>query len=219
MSRHKPGGLIQRELEPRRKLHGTEHAQAVVAERGRIDHAEKPSFDVAAAVAWIEIFLRQWIPGDRVDREVAPPHGFVQLHGGIAGDVEAAVPTARLGFPPRQRDVDIAGLVDLKAFADGLHAAKGFEEAPESIGRNAEDLDVDIFGNIVGVFSECHDPIAHPAAHNQRAAAGFAHRLGDAVSMMQGGPFRARRKRRVRSTRPTHLWSPDRTRPACDRTF
>ena len=153
MSRHNRAcGLVERELEARRKLDGAQHAQAVVAERGRIDHAEKPAFDVAAAVAGIEIFLRQRIPGDRVDREVAPPHGFVERHRGIARDVEAAVSAARLRFAPRQRDVDVAGLVDLKAFADGLDAAERFEEAPQSIGRHAEDFDVDIFGNMSACF-------------------------------------------------------------------
>ena len=71
---------VEREIEPRRKLDGAQHTQAVVAERGRIDHAEQTAGDVAAAVARIEILTGQRIPGDRVDREVAPPHRFVKRH-------------------------------------------------------------------------------------------------------------------------------------------
>ncbi len=72
--------VVERELESRGELHGAQHSQAVVAERRRIDDAEKPPLDVPAAVAGVEVFARQRIPRDRVDREVAPPHGLGQLH-------------------------------------------------------------------------------------------------------------------------------------------
>ena len=49
------GHVVERELEPRRELHGAQHSQAVVAERRRIDHAEKPPLDVPAAVAGIQV--------------------------------------------------------------------------------------------------------------------------------------------------------------------
>ena len=95
---------------------------------------------------------------------------------GIAGDVEAAVAAAGLRFAPRQRDVDVADLVDLKAFADGFDAAEGFEQRAQAIGRHAEDLEVDVFRAHAAAE---HQPIAHPAADDERAAAGVANGGGD----------------------------------------
>ena len=59
---------------------------------------------------------------------VAPSHRLDQIHCGIAGDVEAAVPASGLRLAPRQRHVDVAQFVDLKAFADRFDAAERFEE-------------------------------------------------------------------------------------------
>ena len=105
--------------------------------------------------------------------------GLGQLHRRIARDVEAAVPAPRLRLASRQRDIDVARLVDLEAFADGLDAAQGLEDAVQAIGRHAEDLDVDVFA----VAS--HQPIAHPAAHDERAAARLADRLGDLLRAIE----------------------------------
>ena len=65
---------------------------------------------------------------------------------GIAGHVEAAVTAPGLRLAARQRDVDVAELVDLEALADGLDAAERFEQRAEAIGGEAEDLDVDVLG-------------------------------------------------------------------------
>ncbi len=54
---------------------------------------------------------------------------------GIAGDVEAAMAAARLRFAARQRHVDVADLVDLKALADGFDAAERFEQRSQPLGR------------------------------------------------------------------------------------
>ena len=51
-------------------------------------------------------------------------------HRRIAGDREAAVAAARLRLAPRQRDVDVADLVDLKALADRFDAAEWLRAAP-----------------------------------------------------------------------------------------
>ena len=115
-------------------------------------------------------------------REVAPPRGFLEGHVRIAGDVEAAVAAAGLRFAARQRHVDVADLVDLKALADGFDAAEAFEQRAHAVGRQAEHLEVD-----VRRASPAHQPVAHPAADDQRAAAGLADRLGD-------GAGRARRR-------------------------
>ena len=92
---------------------------------------------------------------------------------GIAGDVEAAVAAARLRIAAGQRHVDVADLVDLKALADRFDAAERLEQGAKPIGREAEDLDVDV----LRVAAE--QPIAHPAADDQRAAAGLRDRPGD----------------------------------------
>jgi hypothetical protein len=64
----------------------------------------------------------------------------------------------------------------LKAFADRIHPAEGLEEAPKSIGRHAEDFEIDVLGHII---FRSHESIAHPAADNQRAAARIAYRARD----------------------------------------
>ena len=63
---------------------------------------------------------RQRIQRDGVDGKVAAPRRFLNRHRRIAGHHEAAVPAARLRIAPRQRHVDAAKFVDLKALADRL---------------------------------------------------------------------------------------------------
>ena len=92
----------------------------------------------------IEVLVGQRIPGDRVDREVAPPRRLVDRHDGIAGDDEAAVSAAGLRVAARQRDVDVADLVDLEAFADRFDASEGFEHRAQAIAGDAEDFEVHV---------------------------------------------------------------------------
>ena len=47
------------------------------AKRRRIDDAQDAALEIAAAVERIEVVVGQRIPGDRVDREVAPPRGLL----------------------------------------------------------------------------------------------------------------------------------------------
>ena len=54
--------LVERHLEPRRELHRAQHAQAVVAERGRIDRLENLRSRSCAAVERIEVFARSADP-------------------------------------------------------------------------------------------------------------------------------------------------------------
>ena len=89
-------------------------------------------------------------------------------HRRIAGDGEPLVAAARLRLAPRQRDVDVADLEDLKAFADRLDAADRFEQRPQAIGGQAEHLEVDVLRRLA------EQPIAHPAADDERAPAGVA---------------------------------------------
>ncbi len=88
-------GIVQREPEARTELQRSENPQAVVRKSRRVDDAQKPPRDVAPAVERIEIFVGERIPRDGVDREVAPPRGFLDGHRRIAGDVETLVPASR----------------------------------------------------------------------------------------------------------------------------
>ena len=120
----------------------------------------------------IEVLVGQRIPGDRVDGEVASPRRLLDRHRRIAGDGEAAMTASRFRVAPRQRHVDVAELVDLKARADRLDTAERFEQRAQVIGGDAEHFDVD-----VRATSTSEQPIADPAADNQRASARLANRF------------------------------------------
>ena len=55
------------------------------------------------------------------------------------------MPTARLRFAARQRDVDVARLVDLEALADRFDATEFFDNRAHALGGKPEYFDVDIF--------------------------------------------------------------------------
>ena len=103
----------------------------------------------------------------------------------IAGHDEAAVAAAGLRLAARQRHVDVADLVDLKALADRLDAAERLEQRAQPIAGNAEDLDVDV------LRLAAEQPVADPAADDQRAAAGVARRRVAMSRATIDGPWRA----------------------------
>ena len=162
---------VQRELESRRELHGAQHTQAVVAERGRIHGPQHPSRQVFTAVERILVSLGERIPGDRVDGEVAPARRVRDRHGGVALHHEAPVATAGLRLAARERHVDrFAGeprhLVHRKAVAHRLHAPQVPQQRVQPVGGHTEHLDVHV------LRGPLQEPVAHPAAHDQRAPAG-----------------------------------------------
>ncbi len=173
--------LVELEVESRGELHRTQHAQAVLGERGRIDGAKAAPGEVGAAVERVDVPVIERIPGDRIHREIATARGFGDRHGGIASHVEAAVPAAGLRFPAGQRDVNLSYLVDLKALADRLHAAESFEKRAEGTGCKAEDLDVDV----LGVPAE--QSVAHPPANDKRTTPGLIDRPGNLKRALQCG--------------------------------
>ena len=79
------------ELEPRRELDRPQHPQAVVARRccGSTARSSRRSRS-DAAVERIEVLVGERIPGDGVDREVAPPRGFARR--AARGSPETAKP-------------------------------------------------------------------------------------------------------------------------------
>ena len=95
---------VHLEPEPGGELDAAQHAQAVVAKRPRIDGAQHPALEqIAAAVERVEVGVGQRIPGDRVDREVAPPRRFLRRHVRIAAHRECAMAAADLRLAARQR--------------------------------------------------------------------------------------------------------------------
>src|SRR5262249_52896677 len=98
-----------------------------------------------------------------VDREIAAAGGFLDGHRRVAGYVEAAMAAAGFRFASRQRDVDVADLVNLEAFADRFDAAEPFKELSQPVCRQAEDFEVDVFRLLAA-----HQSIADPTAHDER---------------------------------------------------
>ena len=88
--------IVERQLKPRRELHGAQHAQAVVAEGLRIDRSQNRSArDRRARRNGSRYSLGKRIPRDRVDGEVAPARRLLDRHRGVAFDDEAFVAAAR----------------------------------------------------------------------------------------------------------------------------
>ena len=81
-----PGLVVERALEAGRELQRTQHAQAVVGERARIDDAQPAGRQVVAAVEGIQVLAGERIPGDGVDGEVAAPGGLLERHRVVAFD-------------------------------------------------------------------------------------------------------------------------------------
>ena len=95
------------------------------------------------------------------------------LIDGSPAIVEALVPASGLRFPPWQRDVDVAELEHLEALAHELDSSERFEQLAQPGRRDAEDLDVDVFR------LTAEQPVADPAADDERASAFAANGFGD----------------------------------------
>ena len=84
---------------------------------------------VVLAVERIEDLARQRVARDRVDREIAPPRRIRDRAGSGSPSTENPLwPAPGLRLAPRQRDVDVADLVDREALADRIHPAEPFEQ-------------------------------------------------------------------------------------------
>ena len=146
-----------------------------------IDDAQAPGVEIARGRRTDR--ARSPVSGstrDRVDREVAPARGVLDRQRRIALDVEALVAAAGLRLAARQRDVDVADLVDGEALADGVDAAERLEQRAQPIGRHAEHLEVESFDD------PAEQRVAHPAADDERAAAGVADRRARAPRARSG---------------------------------
>ena len=67
------GGVVGGELEAGRELHGAQHPQAVVREGGGVHHPKASPRQVVPAPEGVDVLVAPRVPGDGVDREVAPP--------------------------------------------------------------------------------------------------------------------------------------------------
>ena len=162
-------------------------AQAVVGERRCVDHAQDARVEVAAAAERIEVLARERVEQDGVDREVAPAARVFDGHERVARDLESAMPAADLRLAAGQRHVDARHLVDRERLADGVDPADGLEQAAQAVGRHAVHLEIDVGGG------QAQETIPHPAAGDERAAAGVAH-----------GPRDGQRRRGQRLDRAFH---------------
>ncbi len=162
------GLRVDVELEARGELKRAQHAQAVLPECDGIDRAEQPPLEIPAAVERILVLAGERIPGDGVNCEVAPSRGLFQWEVRLTRHGEAAMPASGLRLAPRQRDVQTCHLVDGEALADGVDAAERFQDLLQTCGVDAKDLEVDVLRRMA------HQPVAHPAADDERAAAGRA---------------------------------------------
>ena len=188
----RPRRLVDVELEACRKLHRAQHPQAVVAEGGRVDHAQETPGEVGAPPVGIEILLLQRVVGDGVHREVAPPRGRRQRQLRVADHGETPVAPAGLRFGAGERDVERAELEDRKAGADTVDGAESGKHGVQLVGRETVCLDVDILG------VDTPQRVAYPAADNERAAARVPHGAGHAARQIQFLRHRARPGNRSR---------------------
>ena len=95
-------------------------------------------------------------------------------------DDEAAMSASRLRVAPRQRHVDAGDLVDLKAFTHRFHSPERFEASIAVVSEGTPKTSTSMSGRFVA-----EQPIAHPAADDQRAAAGVADRDGDVARAIE----------------------------------
>ena len=73
-----PGLVVECALEAGGELQRPQDSQAVVGEGPRIDDAQPARGQIVAAAARVEVLAAEWVPGDRVDREVAPARGVFE---------------------------------------------------------------------------------------------------------------------------------------------
>ncbi len=187
VERRRPADLRGRRIDPaveaRRELQRTQHAQAVVAERPRIDHPQQPPREILASAMGVEMLAAERIPADRVDREVAPAGRLRERQVRIAVDLEPLVSTAGLRLTPRQRHVEALHLEHREALADGVDGAPLRQQRLQVVDRQSEDLEVEILRRM------SEQRVTDVPAHDQRTPASRAHRL-------RNGPSEAANRRR-----------------------
>src|SRR5262245_41025978 len=178
--------VFQGKLESRRKLHRAQRTKAVVREPLRIDGAQHAPLKIPTAIERVFITAGERIPRDGVDREVAPPRGFGDAHRRIAVDLEALMTAASLRVSARKRDVDLTSdpagrhdLVDGKTLTDRFNTSDGCEQRGQLLLVDFKYLDVDVLRRAPT------QPISHPSADDQRAAAGRGGGLCDAARRVE----------------------------------
>ena len=184
------GRFVDLEFQARGELHRAQHAQAVVAEGGPVDHAQALAPQVVASAVGVEVLLAQRVPGDGVDGEVAAPGGFLQRQPRVAGDRESPVAAARLRFGAGQGDVQRAELEHGESGPDAVDLTKAPQHRPQPLRGQAEDFDVDVlpFGAArrrPRRRRAVQQVVAHPAADDERPSSRVAHGAGHAVRERQ----------------------------------
>ena len=131
------------------------------------------------------ILVRQRIPRDGVDGEVAPARGFLGVMDGSPVTSKPVWPRPDLRLAPRQRHVDVADLVDREALADRVDRADRARAGRSRSGPCRTP-------RCRRPSSSAEQPIADPAADDERAAARVrdAPAIAIAVSMLMRRPGR-----------------------------
>ena len=174
------GLLGHRELEAGGELQGPQHTQAVVARTcAGSTTRSTPRVEIGAPVEGILVRSGERIPGNGIDREVAPPRGLADRHRRIALDGEPRVPPSGFRLASRQRHVDAGHLVDGKAAPHGLHPAERCEQRGQIAFGHAVDLDVEVLRDAAA------QPVAYPAADGQRPPAPRRRRFRDRAGKRQ----------------------------------
>ena len=121
--------------------------------------------------------MRQRIPPNRVDREVAATRRLFERHRRIARDGEALVAQAGFRLASRQRDVDGAELVNGEGLSDRLDAPERSQQCQQLFLRDAEHFHVEVFRRPL------EQPIAYEPANAQRAAAARSNGSGNPAGL------------------------------------
>ena len=143
-----------------------------------IDDAQDRALEIGAAADRVQVLAGQRIPGDRVDREVAPTRGLVERHPRIAFDDESLVAAAALRLAARQGDVDAAQLEHGKGLADRLDPPELRQDGQPSCGTPNTSMSRS--------FDSAEQAIADEAADDQGAPAIDPDVCGDAARRHPG---------------------------------
>ena len=162
---------IRRQVKPCGKLRPTQNAQRILLKMRARHRAEHAVLKILHAAIGVDVFPRQRIAHDRIDRKIPSRRRLVgrklriDLHGKIP------VTRARSLFPPRQGNVDPHAFdrEDAILLSAGVNFAELAQKRQQRIALNAVYLAVDI------VAGNSQQPIAHASAHQQRLPAESIH--------------------------------------------
>ena len=171
-------GLVDREAELGGKPHRAQHAHRVFAIAvGRVaDHAQPARAQILDAVVIVEHVARGRVVIERVDREVAPRRIFVLLAVQVVGQHAAVFVDQAVDVDQRAKRRHLDRLL-AEHHVHQLEAAADDERAPK---MRLDLLRRGIGGDVEVLRRDVEQQVAHGAADDVRAMAGFLQRLAHA---------------------------------------